>query len=431
MVRPQWLEVGRSGVVRAMSSLIDSEAAFKTRATDVGMNEELLSALTTRGFNTLSKYAFANQPPGRAVDDDAFSRFLATLVDPLPLAQVAVAKRLLFEAHTYLVHSLKEKVETGDTPAVRKINAAERGARLAAQAARLSGVRLKGELEVAHSVLDAVNDQFEKKQLKYIPPHKAIKREQEVLGTKAPQKIQLDASGSLTVQQGELHLRCDASSDLAAFHALQRRALAYDFCRLLSFDASMEWIHWLFDHLHREAAPGYLRPDLSAVLRADRQAWLLLAEDCTSFDPDPVTLKPPLDKLIQMLRGHPEVAFHLLPRPGAASKRKAEDAKPDHSPRRPASRTFSKGSQKGRDKSGKGGSRSSPPMPKQLLGGWAQTASGRPICFDFNLEHGCPRAKPGDSCAKGLHVCCVPHCQKPHGMHSHQSQPPSGGDKHQ
>ena len=391
MVRPQWLEVGRSGVVRAMSSLIDSEAAFKTRATDVGMNEELLSALTTRGFNTLSKYAFANQPPGRAVDDDAFSRFLATLVDPLPLAQVAVAKRLLFEAHTYLVHSLKEKVETGDTPAVRKINAAERGARLAAQAARLSGVRLKGELEVAHSVLDAVNDQFEKKQLKYIPPHKAIKREQEILGTKAPQRIQLDASGSLTVQQGELHLRCDASSDLAAFHALQRRALAYDFCRLLSFDAS-----------------------------ADRQAWLLLAEDCTSFDPDPVTLKPPLDKLIQMVRGHPEVAFHLLPRPGAASKRKAEDAEPDHSPRRPAPRTFGKGSQKGRNKSGKGGSRSSPPMPKQLLGGWAQTASGRPICFDFNLEHGCPRAKPGESCAKGLHAS-LPEAS----WHARSSEPAS------
>ena len=297
-----------------MTSLVDSVAAFKTRATDVGMNADLLQALTSRGFDTLSKFAFANQPPGKPVDDEAFGAFLDSLVAGLPIAQVAVAKRLLFEAHTYLIHSLKEKVETGDSPAVRKINPAERDSRLEAQAKRLSGIRLKGELEVAHSVLDAVNDQFEKKQIKYIPPHKAVKREHEILGTKAPQKFQLDASGALTVQSGELHLQCDASSDLSAFQALQRRALAYDFSRLLSFDASMEWIHFLFDHLHREAAPGYVKPDLAALLRADRQSWLLLAEQCTSFEPDEVTGRPPLDAHVQMLKGHPEVAFHLLPR---------------------------------------------------------------------------------------------------------------------
>lgn len=41
---------------------------------------------------------------------------------------------------------------------------------------------------MAHSVLDAVNNQFEKRQLQYIAPRKAIKQEQEILGTKPPQR---------------------------------------------------------------------------------------------------------------------------------------------------------------------------------------------------------------------------------------------------
>ena len=79
----------------------------------------------------------------------------------------------------------------------------------------------------------------------------------------------------------------------------------------------------------------------------------------------------------------------------------------------------------------KGGKRSSPPMPKQLLGGWSQTSKGRPICFDYNLDHGCPKAKAGQACSKGLHVCCMPRCQQPHPMHAHPSVPPGGADKHQ
>ena len=82
------------------------------------MSQELLDALAARGMDALSKLACAEQPP-------AFGRFLDQLVPRLPLARVAVAKRLLFEAHTYLIHSRTEKIEASDATSVRKINSAE------------------------------------------------------------------------------------------------------------------------------------------------------------------------------------------------------------------------------------------------------------------------------------------------------------------
>ena len=82
-----------------------------------------------------------------------------------------VCKRHLFECHTLIMHSLKERVEQSDHTPVRNLNIAEREARQKAQAKRLAGIRLKGELEVAHCVIDQVNNQIENRKLQYLPHH--------------------------------------------------------------------------------------------------------------------------------------------------------------------------------------------------------------------------------------------------------------------
>ena len=56
-----------------------------------------------------------------------------------------------------------------------------------------------------------------------------------------------------------------------------------------------------------------------------------------------------------------------------------------------------------------------PRMPKELVGKAFVTASGKPICFGFNLVSGCKLSEPGKACPKGMHVCCEPGC---FGMHS-------------
>ena len=64
--------------------------------------------------------------------------------------------------------------------------------------------------------------------------------------------------------------------------------------------------------------------------------------------------------------------------------------------------TQSKGAGKS---SQKGKSKSSPiRMPKELIGMHGFTEDGERLCFDYNLN-GCTKAKPGEKCAKGCHVC--------------------------
>ena len=44
-------------------------------------------------------------------------------------------------------------------------------------------------------------------------------------------------------------------------------------------------------------------------------------------------------------------------------------------------------------------------MPRALIGMESRTWNGDPICFNHNLPGGCDKAKWGERCPKGLHVC--------------------------
>ena len=227
------------------------------------------------------------------------------------------------------------------------------------------------------------------------------------------------------MKQQEIHLQRDVNSELLSWHALQRRSLAYDLCQVLSYQVAMEWLRYLFDHLHRAAAPGYTKPDLTAILRADRQAWIILAEEFTTFSLDADGAMP-LDKRLLELKMHPEVAFHLLPRPGGGTKRASDgEPKPSPAPVQPKQPYKPKGGGKTKSKGSKGKGRNkgaprAPPMPRELLGHAHLSKSGEPICFDYNLPHGCDRAKVGARCSKGVHICCKKGCGKPHTLSEHK-----------
>ncbi len=53
-------------------------------------------------------------------------------------------------------------------------------------------------------------------------------------------------------------------------------------------------------------------------------------------------------------------------------------------------------------------------MPPQLIG-LDPTYDGEPICFACNLPGGCDKAKWGEKCPKGWHVCMQKGCKKHHG----------------
>ena len=82
-----------------------------------------------------------------------------------------------------------------------------------------------------------------------------------------------------------------------------------------------------------------------------------------------------------------------------------------------------KGKGSGKDRGGGGKNDTIPgksSLPQSLIGKTARTAAGEPICYNYNLEHGCTGAKPGDRCSKGWHVCMEQGCGKAHTLKMHR-----------
>ncbi len=95
-----------------MGGLVDRSAAFEARLKEIGLLQASQDALFGAGNDTISKFAFCNEPPGQPVDEQSFSDFMTTNLGAAPsVGQLTIARRMLFEAHTLMIHSVKEKVE--------------------------------------------------------------------------------------------------------------------------------------------------------------------------------------------------------------------------------------------------------------------------------------------------------------------------------
>ena len=170
--------------------------------------------------------------------------------------------------------------------------------------------------------------------------------------------------------------------------------------------------------LHTPPPPGYSPISVQQVLRADRAAFIFLSERLTSLKRD-ARNRLPLDVSLPELLGQPTVAFHLLPL-AATSAKSTTTAKPPTPKKRSRTpnrhvKTKSKGGSKG-----KKGKQRGPNVPAGLINKALETPQKQRLCWAFNLPNGCSGAKPGESCAKGLHVCAEPGCFKPHSLQDHR-----------
>ena len=108
------------------------------------------------------------------------------------LADVAGAKRLLFESQTVVLASLQEQVNGTDASSIKKVPVVERETKMKAIKKRLTGLLIEG-LEPGHGLLDTTASVMQLNEIKYIPPEKCISRTYEVLNQKSLTK-QLDIS---------------------------------------------------------------------------------------------------------------------------------------------------------------------------------------------------------------------------------------------
>ena len=398
-----------------MASLTESAAVFKERARDVGLDDATRTLLENQGITNLAKLAFSVGQPGETPTEVSVRGLVANGGDPaaVTLGVVSSLRRLIFEAQTLLIAQVKTLVENKVDETKLEMAPAERTHRIAEQRGRLVGMTLSGELECGYCCYDLVMKLAQHNSVVYLPPHKFVSRKAELGLDKPKKELTIEANSTVTVKDKSQELSCSTSTDLHLQEALTRRALALDLVGIASFARVEAYTRFLMSQLQNDAPYGYSKTSIQQVLRADKEAWLRLAEKLT----DGVKRKPdgtlPLDTELEALQSDPKVVFHLLPLPHAAVQTSLQSGGD-------VSDGEHKGKGKGKNKKRKW--RAPKNMPAPLAGKQSETKNGKPLCWNYNLEHGCKSGLAGGAkCDKGLHLCMEPNCQKPHPLHKHKS----------
>lgn len=418
-----------------MSSVtLESKEVFRARATAIGLDSATLAALVAYGVDTLSKLQFASAYQLGQSDDTILLAVVSRAIGggaAVTAQDAAAIRRLFFEAATLTMSELKTTLERHDESPAKKIPQPERVARYTAQVQRLPGLRLRGELECSHALIDLVFQQSEDEIIRYLAPVKCTKRSQELLGLPKEARYSSDLNGFVKERQHEVLISADVSTEMRTRYALTRRALAYDQVGLCDFHILDAWHDFLWEQMMRPPPANYNAISMEQVLQADRAIFLVLSE----MTRDGITIRTngtkPIETAFPAAKLDPQVAILLQPLaivsksssslaapslsrpPGAPSppgqgKRSLKKAAAEE--KRRAAMPYAKVTAAPKGKGGKGGkSKAGKGMPAELAGMADRTPAGKPICFGFNMASGCPW---GDSC-RNANVCCVPGCFSP------------------
>ena len=290
-----------------------------------------------------------------------------------------------------------------DTP-IRKLAAPERNQRHEDQVARLKGVSLLGDLEIADALLDVCCAQYDENRVAYIPWEKCLKKSQELLGAKR------DAS-----------IKAEVATDLQIRQALQCRGLAYDQSGLLTYAIHEQWVDKMFYQKTLAPPHGYAQVSFEQLRAADQTMFTYLSVHCRSGIVPTVGVERPMDLGMKAGMVDWNVCFGMMPMPASSSssvkppgptgaptlsKKQIKGAKFQLKMKeaKEARAAAADATTKGKGK-GKGAGRG-PPMPRGLENMFSKDKAGNNLCYGYNLGS-C--TAPSD-CGKGLHGCC--QCQE-------------------
>lgn len=285
--------------------------------------------------------------------------------------------------------------------------------------------------EPSQRLLDEVAHQFDTRVLRYVEPAKANSRESEVIAGRSDRKLRIE-SNTLAIKESKVMPDEDVSTAMQLMQCMRRRAVAYEFANLISFVEHERYIDKLLRRLQTTPPPNYQSTTLSQILRADREVWLHLSQNCNDIRPNGNVR--PLDNVLRDALQDYNVTFHLLPLPLPAKDQSASTSA-SYAPLRPRDDSQGakgygggkgKSKQKGKSrKGGKGLNLGSSHAPRGIEGAVGRDSRGRPICFDYNLGT-YPLAAVGGTCPKGRHICFKANCFKLHSFAQfHASEMPA------
>lgn len=401
-------------------SIVDSAAAFERKCKELKGGDELFDGLEKLGVSDFSTLAFALGTPQKAPSDDQFSELAGKVFAAPTLGQLALLRKLHFEATTLMVASINEQVKSDSAdPAglTKRLPAAEKQSRLEAQSKRLAGLKIAGELAPSHQLLDATNAMVESGIITWIAPSKCSKRDDEVQANIKPSASTLQIEQStLKVAQVPVVTSADVGSELKLQWALQRRGLAMDQCRLLDWTYHEDWVQWLLQALTKDVPSGFASIKLDQILRADKELWTILAQQQTK-SLRPVNDQPVLNEDFKKLTTDPRITMLVLPLPTTAARPQTQAPQKKADPPKPT------GGQGPPNKKRKL-TRAEKNCPEELKKYHLRLEGKGNICWNYNLAAGCSNSASGTpaKCMRGFHVCA--HCHKPgHSVTACRSKP--------
>ena len=400
-----------------MATGLESKAVFEARATALGLTDLQIGALQAEDLNTFGDFAYCcSYIPGPGSDEKPFTDFLAKLFPAgVSIGLMTKMRRLYFQAHTMALVDLKASIDRTEDQPVRKLAIPERAARHESQKTRLPGIRLEGEYECSHLLIDKVQNQYDTNEVRYIPPEECVKRDQEVLGKKVDETLRLainKKSGEFTAEKEEEKHMVELSSDLALRNAFLRRGLAYDQCGILTHATHESWIAVLFKALAEPAEDGFHRVSTQQIIKADQKMFVLLAQETRAGIIPVLGAALPLELAMIKLMTMPALQLALAQRQKPMGAGKGQGGKGGRSQPYPEQKDRGRGKGRGKGRGQKGGRGDKKTVPQ---GCCAKTADGKFLCYAYNGE-GCAEVnvKPGERCQRGYHLCGRKGC---HGEH--------------
>jgi hypothetical protein len=284
-----------------------------------------------KGWETMANFAFSTSyAPGQADDSNFIEGVLVPILGDGASPQAAALRRLFFESYTMNVAEMRRKLERTDEDPPRRLPLAEKAARLAKVQARLQGLKIEGQLEPSHRLIDLCVQFAEDNQIKYIEWHDCTQRSQEVLSIKKDKQLNErvwtpDASGVVRERAKQPDSRADVRSDLRLRQALQRRGLALEIADLMRYETHELLVEKLFEEFLREPLEGYFGVATQQIQAADRHAFVRLAELCRTGVQRTPSGTYPLEAAMTVTLTKPAFSFLLMQR--QASRRKASPEK--------------------------------------------------------------------------------------------------------
>ena len=395
--------------------MLDSIPVFKARMLSAGVSSGAVQRFIDRGIDTLARLAYSSASQPGTGDETQFIEVVSNALGvnapaDIPLGELSSIRRCWFEAHTVAVSEIRSRVERTEGSEPLKMPVPERELRLREQQNRLPGISITSNIEPSHQLVGFVNQLRSDEILKYIDPAKCTSREQEIRGVKKETFLKQSPDGTVKVVPVEEKLSADLNGEFRIRLALQRRSLAMDLVKIATYQAVESYHDYLFQLLLSDVPDTHERISLQQIIKADKSVFTKMTEICRAGISQRPDGSYPIDLAIKEALRDPIVLASLSPLPRAAGPVKSmknEDAAARNS------QPYNKGAgrpNKGRGRGGKGGKGGKPgkevfQVPKELEGLRTRTNKGQNICFMCNLEAGCPNARWGQSCYKGLHVC--------------------------